>query len=170
MSNVIYKVGDIFISEGRYWIKLKNGRQRYHRYLMEEHLNRKLISKEIVHHKDGDKLNNDISNLQVMSQSEHQRIHQTGNHNKRNGRPNTKEQNEKIKQSNLGLKRSEKARANISKGKTGTKYTEEHKRNMSVAQKKRFSLGTERLKQSQASKKGWRLRKERGNNHVGEDV
>lgn len=46
-----------------------------HRKVMEEHLGRKLSSNEIVHHIDGDKSNNDISNLMVVSRAEHLNIH-----------------------------------------------------------------------------------------------
>lgn len=46
-----------------------------HRYIMEQHLGRKLLTSEIVHHIDGDGLNNDLSNLELMSQSDHRREH-----------------------------------------------------------------------------------------------
>jgi hypothetical protein len=36
-----------------------------HRYLMEQHLGRKLRKDETVHHKDLNKLNNNIDNLQL---------------------------------------------------------------------------------------------------------
>ena len=53
-----------------------NGKQiREHRYVMEKHLGRKLDSSEIVHHVDGDGLNNDICNLEIMSRSEHMKHH-----------------------------------------------------------------------------------------------
>lgn len=45
---------------------------------MEKHLGRKLDSSEIVHHKDGNKRNNNISNLEIMSRSEHGKLHMTG--------------------------------------------------------------------------------------------
>ena len=58
-----------------------------HRKIMEDYLGRKLNSNEIVHHIDGNKLNNDISNLQVVTRSEHLKIHrdelQQGKNNKR---------------------------------------------------------------------------------------
>jgi hypothetical protein len=46
-----------------------------HRYIMEQHIGRFLTKDEVVHHLDGDKLNNDISNLKIMSQSEHTKLH-----------------------------------------------------------------------------------------------
>lgn len=46
-----------------------------HRYVMEQHLGRKLSRNEIVHHKDRNRSNNDISNLELMSISEHGKRH-----------------------------------------------------------------------------------------------
>lgn len=55
------------------YVKL-NGRHE-HRVVMEKIVGRKLSKDEVVHHIDGNKHNNDPSNLQLMSQSEHMRIH-----------------------------------------------------------------------------------------------
>ena len=46
-----------------------------HRHVMQLHLGRKLKRDEIVHHKDGNKKNNSVDNLQVMSQSQHIKVH-----------------------------------------------------------------------------------------------
>jgi HNH endonuclease len=60
-------------------IKLKDGSTiDEHRLVMEQHLGRKLTSNEVVHHKDGDKFNNSLDNLEVMSRAEHSRMHMTG--------------------------------------------------------------------------------------------
>jgi len=46
-----------------------------HRVVAERMLGRTISSKEIVHHIDGDKHNNHESNLLIMSQSEHIKVH-----------------------------------------------------------------------------------------------
>jgi len=51
------------------------GCQREHKLLMEEKLGRKLVIGEVVHHINGDKLDNSLDNLMAMSRSEHSRLH-----------------------------------------------------------------------------------------------
>lgn len=46
-----------------------------HIYIMEQHIGRKLNKNECVHHIDGNRSNNDISNLQLMTIGEHSRLH-----------------------------------------------------------------------------------------------
>lgn len=55
--------------------KDRNNRYLVHRKIMEDYLKRKLLFNEIVHHIDGNKLNNDIDNLKVVSRGEHMNIH-----------------------------------------------------------------------------------------------
>lgn len=50
-------------------------RKKLHRYIMEQHLGRTLSKDEIVHHIDGNKHNNSIENLVVMTNAEHSRLH-----------------------------------------------------------------------------------------------
>lgn len=52
-----------------------NGYVLEHRVLMENKLNRLLETNEEVHHIDGDRHNNTIENLEVVSRGEHQRLH-----------------------------------------------------------------------------------------------
>lgn len=42
-----------------------------HRKVVEEHIGRKLLDTEIVHHKNENKLDNRIENLEIMSRAEH---------------------------------------------------------------------------------------------------
>ena len=71
--------------------------KKVHRTLMEKHIGRKLLPTEIVHHINFDKLDNRIENLQIVSRSEHNKIHFTIN----NGLTNNKRwrlRNEKKKE------------------------------------------------------------------------
>lgn len=51
-----------------------------HRHVMEQHLGRKLERTEEIHHKNHIKTDNNISNLVVLSKSEHAKLHMTEEH------------------------------------------------------------------------------------------
>lgn len=73
----IAKKGAGSISTG-YRVHQQNGKSRSeHRRLMERALCRRLRKNEHVHHKDGNKLNNSLDNLEVLTASEHTRRHKT---------------------------------------------------------------------------------------------
>lgn len=56
-------------------LRTKDGLIDEHRLVMQNHLGRKLSSDEIVHHIDGNKSNNSISNLEITNKSDHARKH-----------------------------------------------------------------------------------------------
>lgn len=56
-----------------------------HVVTMENHIGRRLRRDEVVHHKDENKHNNDLSNLELMTRSEHTRLHRKLEQEKKNG-------------------------------------------------------------------------------------
>lgn len=62
----------------------KNKDRGEHSVIMEAHIGRRPTSNECVHHKDHDRSNNDIENLQLMTRADHAKLHALENHRKRN--------------------------------------------------------------------------------------
>lgn len=64
-------------NEQRLMVYIKATKQviSYPRYIMAKELGRELTEDEEVHHIDGDPLNNDVSNLQVLIKEEHWKLH-----------------------------------------------------------------------------------------------
>ncbi len=69
------KTSKVYIDEKGYF-RFKDSNILVHRWKMEKNLGRKLCYEEVVHHIDGNKLNNNIENLRLFAnQKEHDRHH-----------------------------------------------------------------------------------------------
>ena len=67
--------GGTKIEFGYLYIWINDRYVRTHRYIVEKQLGRKLTRDEVVHHIDHNKTNNHLSNLKVMSKTDHARYH-----------------------------------------------------------------------------------------------
>ena len=56
-------------------IRINGKNIREHRYILQQHLGRKLDYNETIHHKNGDKKDNRIENLELIPRSEHSKTH-----------------------------------------------------------------------------------------------
>lgn len=56
--------------DGYHQIRVNNQRILAHRHIMQEHLGRKLLRHETVHHKNGDRLDNRLENLELWSKAQ----------------------------------------------------------------------------------------------------
>jgi predicted Zn-ribbon and HTH transcriptional regulator len=69
------KLGYLYVIMSNHPMANKNGRIYVHRLVMADKLGRLLESDEVVHHKDGNKENNDPENLDLTSRVEHAKHH-----------------------------------------------------------------------------------------------
>lgn len=76
MNTKVISVYDAGPGEPYRRVKLSDGSVvREHRFMMEQKLGRKLDRNELVHHKDGDKTNNNLANLELLGHGDHIREH-----------------------------------------------------------------------------------------------
>lgn len=123
----------------------RNRKKGYiHRYIWEKY-NNPIPNGYVIHHKDEDPSNNEIDNLQLMTNSEHVILHNTGRHR------------------NLGKRHTDQAKKNMSESKLGQlawnkgkNTSEEVRMKQSESAKKRAPMSKEtKLKLSNLAKIQW---------------
>lgn len=97
----INQIGYYVISSGEY------AKKYLHRLIYEDFYKLTLLSSAIIHHKDGNKLNNSINNLELVSKSEHNKLHHKH-------KVNSKETIQKMRESKMGANN-----PNFGKGSSG---------------------------------------------------
>ena len=70
-----WKGGHIGKTTGYMYIRIDGKDVGEHILVMENHIGRRLAENEVVHHINGNKLDNRIENLQLMTNAEHVRMH-----------------------------------------------------------------------------------------------
>ena len=116
------KFGIARISNDGYWritsSKEGNNGKRLHRLIFEDYHKCTLLPNAVIHHRDGNKLNNRYENLELMSRGEHSILHHKGENNHMWGKNHSDETKQKMSENS----------ARYWKGK---KFSDEHKRKMS---------------------------------------
>jgi hypothetical protein len=138
----IIEVTDNIFNNGRrlFYAFTKRGDMKriyYARFKMEVKLGRKLKSfKEIVHHKDGNPLNDEYKNLQVLTRSEHSSL-------THKGKIIDLKTRRKISKTLTGHICSKETKRKMSIAATGKIFTEEHKENIRKSWDKRRLIKNE---------------------------
>lgn len=71
----IFRQGYVWILDRNHPRRQSNNYVPEHWLVMEQYIGRYIQKGEVVHHVDGNKTNNDIENLELMTRNEHDRLH-----------------------------------------------------------------------------------------------
>ena len=112
VESITTKFGTAKIGHNGYWVitsrKEGNGNKLLHRLLYEDFYGVTLLKGNVIHHKDENKLNNRISNLELITKGEHNSLHNTG-------RKHSEEVIQMLRDVNLNKKHPEELKLKISK-------------------------------------------------------
>jgi len=147
-TGTINSEGYRIISTGK-----RKQRIREHRLIMEKHIGRKLEAHEIIHHLNGDRLDNRTENLEITTLCEHNKKHP----HPMLGRHHSPESKSKMSASRVGKKHSAETKAKMSASKTGRKHSDE-----SNAKNRAAHLGKKQSKETIAKRLATKLAKKQG--------
>lgn len=119
VKSITTKFGTARIGNTGYW-RISSSREcnhmKYlHRLFYEDYHKCTLLPNAVIHHKDGNKLNNQYENLELISHGKHMMLHLKGENSPMWGKHLSDEIKEKIRQTKLGTKHSEKTKLRISR-------------------------------------------------------
>ena len=104
LKTINTKFGIARISNDGYWritsSKEGNNGKRLHRLIFEDYHKCTLLPNAVIHHRDGNKLNNRYENLELMSRGEHSILHHKGENNHMWGKNHSDETKQKISENN----------------------------------------------------------------------
>lgn len=136
VSTIPSKWGRIYINKDGYYQVSSSKNKSYvgrlvHRLVFEEFYQIKLPSNIIIHHDDGDKLNNEIWNLIPMTFHEHSKFHNTGEKSAHYGKQKSEETKKKIALAHIGKTHTEETKKKISDKNKGRVITKKWRENIS---------------------------------------
>lgn len=148
-STITSKWGMIYINKDGYYRVSSSRVEEYvgklvHRLVFEDFYKIKLPSNIIIHHNDGNKLNNEIWNLIPMTFEEHSKLHNSGDKSSLFGKKMSEETKRKISLARMGKKHSKETKQKISSKNRGRIITETWRNNISNGMKGR-KLGIDSL-------------------------
>ena len=129
------KFGNAVINHGYYRItsrKEGNHGKPLHRLIYEDYYKVSLLEETDIHHIDGDKLNNNISNLIPLKHNNHCSMHMKGN-TYRKGCKHTEETRKKMSEARKGKKLSDIHKQKLSEVRKGVPLSEKNKRGLSFS-------------------------------------
>lgn len=159
MSSVITtKYGNARVDDVGYYsiINIKEGfkDRRLHRLIYEDSHKVTILPGNHIHHKDGNKLNNEINNLELLTHSEHSKIHRAdkiGENAPHYGKKHSEEAKIKMSKSQTGRKHTAETRDKISKSHKGKIISEETRKKIGEKLRSRECSFEERLRKSKVS-------------------
>lgn len=136
------KYGNAKIGNMGYYVitsyKEGNHRKLLHRLIWEDFYNTEVPKGYDIHHKNEDKLDNCILNLQLIRHGEHRRLHMAGENHHFYGKTFSDEHKQKISESLTGRTISEETKKKISESEKGHIVSEETKKKISKANTKNY--------------------------------